>query len=108
MSKRKKYEELSRSQQWRRRQETHCTVHEVQTEIEIPVEKANDILILENNINNLNNDNVYMSQNIEKSIDSLNNEESDLNDEESDVESELSDEYNLQCYDLLIQRKKLH
>jgi len=99
MPKRKKYEELSRSQQWRRRQETHGTVHEVQTEIEIPVEKANDILILENNTNNSNNNNVYMSQNVKKSMDSLNNEESDLNDEESDVESELSDEYSLQCYE---------
>jgi len=96
MPKRKKYEELSRSQQWRRRQETHCTV---QTEIEISVEKANDILILENNTNNSNNDNVYMSQNVENSIDPLNNEESDLNDEKSDVESELSDEYSLQCYE---------
>lgn len=102
MSKRKQYNDLSRFQQWRRRQEIESTVdiNNKDTEIKIRKERANDNILIVTNTNSDNND-VYVSED---------NEECMIypysSYKESYVESELIDEYNSQCEDLNLNIQK--
>lgn len=87
--KRKRYEDLSRFQQWRRRQETDCTVNITHTK-EIPLEWPIEIVFLENSNNN------DVSEDVEEyGTDSYSNfKESDI-----ELDEELSDD-NQYCEDL--------
>lgn len=103
MPKRKRYNDLSRSQQWRRQQNIDCAVHAIDTgdtnniniEIEIPDEMSNDNILIEKNSNDYLDNNKYMYGDVEecsRRIDSYSN----CSCSESDME--LIAEYNNQCY----------
>lgn len=99
MSKRKRYENLSRTQQWRRRKEIDREIDAMLcTEITSSQERPTDNIIIKENSNCSNNNDVSDIE--ECRTDSYSSSK------ESDEESELIDEYDNQCEDLNFKLQK--